>query len=40
MVSFNMCMILGYLSVFGINTISKRVVHKMHIHSNLRFIDV
>ena len=40
MVSFNMCMILGYLSVFAINTVSKRVVNKMYIHNNLRFIDI
>lgn len=40
MVSFNMCMILGYLSVFALNTASKRVVNKMYIHNNLRFIDI
>lgn len=40
MVSFNMCMVLGYISVFALNSLSQRVVNRMHIHSNLRFIDV
>ena len=35
-----MSMVLGYLSVFALNTVSQRVVHQMHIHNNLRFIDV
>jgi hypothetical protein len=39
-ISFGVCMSLGYLSLLLLNVFTRRIVHEIHLHNNLRILEI